>query len=538
MNRIQAHVQRALRDGEEGFTMIMTVLGLALVAMLATVAVTAVQGDSNMTYRDFSRKQAYEAAKAGIDEYAYHLHKDNGYWAKCTNVGTPTAVNQKGSTTNRRYVPGTTSASYAIELLPVTGYSTCNSTTIATATASMLQPSGTMKGTFQVRSTGFAGKSKVSIVATFKPASFLDYVYFTQLETSDPVTYTTETEIKGAYTQCSKTLAEGRYEAKIPGTNKYCDAISFVSGDNIKGPMHTNDAFAICGKPTLGRNANDPIEVSAPPQGWYQTKDIPHSGSACSGTPNFAGTFTTNSPALLPPSTNAALATLTESQFRYKGQVRICLSGSSMTVRTGTTSTCSGGTTVYSGAQPANGIVYVENIACSGAYSPFLTQYETTSECGNVYVQGTYSKPLTIAAGNDIVVSGNITQTGEEGVLGLIANNFIRVYHPVERKYNSTSKEYECNGNASGVVKNIEIDAAILAINHSFIVDSYNCGAELGNLTVKGAIAQKYRGAVGTSGGTGYLKNYEYDERLHTIAPPSFIEPVQSDWVIGRETVG
>ena len=53
-----------------------------------------------------------------------------------------------------------------------------------------------------------------------------------------------------------------------------------------------------------------------------------------------------------------------------------------------------------------------------------------------------------------------------------------------------------------------------------------------------GAIAQKYRGAVGTSGGTGYLKNYEYDERLHTIAPPSFIEPVESDWVIGRETVG
>ena len=84
------------------------------------------------------------------------------------------------------------------------------------------------------------------------------------------------------------------------------------------------------------------------------------------------------------------------------------------------------------------------------------------------------------------------------------------------------------------------IDAAILAINHSFIVDNYDCGDSLGTLTVHGAIAQKYRGAVGTSGagGTGYLKDYNYDDRLHYIQPPSFIEPVQSDWVIGRETVG
>ena len=41
-----------------------------------------------------------------------------------------------------------------------------------------------MAGSFRIRSTGFAGKAKVSIVATFKPPSFLDYVYFTQLETS------------------------------------------------------------------------------------------------------------------------------------------------------------------------------------------------------------------------------------------------------------------------------------------------------------------------------------------------------------------
>ena len=68
--------------------------------------------------------------------------------------------------------------------------------------------------------------------------------------------------------------------------------ISFVNGDNIKGPMHTNDAFAICGNPTLGRNASDPVEVSSPPARLVlDQRNIPHSGSNCSGNrQNFKGT--------------------------------------------------------------------------------------------------------------------------------------------------------------------------------------------------------------------------------------------------------
>ena len=102
-------------------------------------------------------------------------------------------------------------------------------------------------------------------------------------------------------------------------------------------------------------------------------------------------------------------------------------------------------------------------------------------------------------------------------MLGLVANNFVRVYHPYETKetYNSRTRqtETECV-NGPGSLHGVTIDAAILAILHSFIVDNYNCGEQLGKLTVNGAIAQKYRGAVGTTGGTGYLKNYNYDSRL------------------------
>lgn len=554
--------------------MIMTVLGLALVAALVAVAVTAVNGTVHSNARDFSRKQAYEAAKAGIDEYSFHLHDNTGYWAGCTDPesGVPNALNQIGHTEHRRPVPGGSGAEYAIELIPATGHTECDPTSLSTATASMLESNEPMKGTFRIRSNGYSGQSHVAITATFKPASFLDYVYFTQLETSDPVTYGIEELKKAAERQCTKFIREGRYEHPLENEageplnseggvyhyqwgerERYCDTISFVTGDDIKGPMHTNDAFVICGEPELGRNASDPIEVSSPPRGWYSTSDPSlNSGSNCNGSSNrFWGTFRTNSPVIVPPETNGELETIAEPSYRFEGEVAICLEGAAMTVASG--HSCTEGSPVRV-PFPSNGVIYVKSHegACSTSqYSPFNLTYPTTPlQCGNVNLKGTFSKPLTIAAGNDIVIRGNVEKSSEEGMLGLIANNFIRVYHPVDIRegerceyvYEGGRWVYkcrevtECTGNASGVLDNVKIEAAILAINHSFIVDNYNCGRSLGTLNVKGAIAQKFRGAVGTSGGTGYLKNYEYDERLKTTEPPSFIQPLKSDWVIGRET--
>lgn len=522
---MRKRLKKNVKD-ERGFTMVMTTIGLSVVAMIALVAVSAVGGDINPTGRDLQRKRAYEAAKAGINDYSFHLHVDNGYWAKCTKVAAPSAVNQPGSTANRRTVPGDSGASYAIELLPANGNPTCDPTTIVTATQTMLESLGSTKGTFRIRSTGFVGKAQVSITATFRPSSFLDYVYFTQLETSDPVTYGSEEAIKGAYEQCSKTIVEGRNSAKIPNSGGlYCRVISFVGGDSINGPLHTNDSLVVCNKPAFGRTPSDAVEVSASGKGWYSTSEVPHSGSSCSGTPSFVGTYLTSSPALIPPATNAQLATIAEPGYKFKGQVHICLSGSTMKVSTAS-ATCTDATSV---PFPANGVVYVESSLCSGAYTPFEVTYPPTSECGNVYVHGSYTGRLTIATSNDIIIDGNTTASGEEAMLGLIANNFIRIYHPCT---------YSSNTNGAGSVENLSIDAAILAINHSFIVDNYDCGGSLGTLKVHGAISQKYRGAVGTTGGTGYLKSYNYDDRLHTITPPSFLAPVQADWVIGRETVG
>lgn len=505
---------------ESGFTMIAAIIGTSLIVLLALVAVAAVEGDVNITQNDLARKQAFEAAKAGIDDYAFHLNANNTYWTHCAEVPSPSAVNQMGSTTNRRSVPGGTGATYAIELIPATGHEKegCNPKTLETATNSMIESSGVMAGSFRIRSTGYYENNSVSIVATFKRASFLDYMYFTQLETSDPVTYGNEATVKGAYEQCTLTYAQGRYEKPIPNSGgEYCDKISFITGDSIKGPLHTNDALAICGNPTFGRSPSDMIEVSDSSPGWFST---------CNGSkPTFTGTYITGAPVLTPPPSNSQLATIAEPGFKFEGQVRICLSGTSMTV--GTAGTCTG---KYSGAIPPNGVIYVKNGTCTSTYSPFETTYPETSGCGNVYVKGNYSGQLTIAAENDIIVNGNLKkEEGSNGLLGLIANNFVRVYHPCTNGNNGT-----------GWMKNPEIEAAILTINHSFIVDNYNCGEQMGSLTVDGAIAQKFRGPVGTyggNGGTGYTKEYIYDDRLRYIEPPDFLEPVQSAWIVGRETI-
>jgi hypothetical protein len=208
------------------------------------------------------------------------------------------------------------------------------------------------------------------------------------------------------------------------------------------------------------------------------------------------------------------------------------------------------GTTTTNVPWPVNGVLYVKNNgACTGEY-PTAAKYTESATCGNVYVSGTYGQSLTIAAANDVIVRPTlggklsnksndgslIRQSGTDATLGLIANNFVRVAHPIARNTDGS-----CNDNLDTtndpVVMNVQIDAAILSLQHSFIVDNYNCG-RLATLTVNGAIAQKYRGPVGTGNGanpaTGFLKNYTYDDRFRYRSPPYFMNPVDASWDIIR----
>lgn len=522
---------RARLAAEDGYTMIAAIGAVTLISVLAGAALAASNGDLNLVQRNLDYKRAHAAAQAGIADYSFHLNNDNSYWARCTDVPEPNAVNQVGDEPlEKRAVPGPEGAGYAIELLPATSGPgvECDS---SNPTETMLEQGGVGTGSFRIRSTGYAGNAKASLVATYKRASLLDYIYFTQLETFDPSTYWTDTLVAGAYSQCTKFRREGRESQPIPGTSQNCLEINFASGDEINGPLHTNDNLRVCGSPTFGRSAADVIEVSDSSPGWQ-------ANSGCSGNnPDFVGPLVTTAPVLTPPPTNGKLKDIAGEEYTFTGQTRITLNGSNIEVKVGSSST-------VEKPIPPEGVVYVENSSCTASYSPYASTnalYPTSSGCGNAIVGGDYSGRLTIAAENDIVVDDDVVRSGT-GLLGLVANNFVRVYNPLY-PYSQETNWGKCNGtesesyNGKSAQHNQRIDAAILAINHSFVVDHFNCGDTHGDLEVNGAISQKFRGAVGLVGGSGYLKDYNYDDRLRFQEPPNFLDPVESAWHIQRETL-
>jgi hypothetical protein len=312
--------------------------------------------------------------------------------------------------------------------------------------------------------------------------------------------------------------------------------------------MHTDDEFAICGAPTFGRNPNDAIEIGAPPSG-----ETNEGQSGCTAGAKNLGQVQNNAAILDPPPSNTslkAIATLT-----FTGNTCINLDDGShsstnphlVVAQPATGQSCeSGGLTWSSYPYPSNGVLYIKNsstLPCSPSFNFLKPIYAVTTSgsganngCGNAYVHGNYYAPLTIGAENDLVIDGNITHNGPDSVLGLVANGFVRIYHPVT----GTPDDNACTAtNNSDVLINPTVDAAIMSVQHSFIADDYTCGATMGKLSVFGSIAQLFRGGVGqTSGGNaihGYVKNYVYDDRLRYEEPPHFLDPVLASWRVVRE---
>lgn len=331
-----------------------------------------------------------------------------------------------------------------------------------------------------------------------------------------------------------------------------CQEIQFASGDVVRGPLHTNDEIACQSSSPVtkfGRTPlplGDKIEVAS----TGQTGASPAGYRGCTPYVNFgtatdkadAGTWKAKAEGvgkLDLPDSNSSLKRDTAAAYRFVGTTTITMTGTTMTV----TGTREDGT-VYNNTAgvplPADGVLYVANSptqACT-AYNPIATA-AATGGCGNLEIRGSYGANVTFTAENDILITEDITRaTGSEALLGLISNNFIRVHHPISGSpsftpqfYNGLVYDMDASCTNSSGPDSIQIDAAILSLTHSFIVDNYYCGAGLGTLSVSGAIVQAYRGTVGTSSGTGYIKNYTYDNRLKYRSPPKFLNPLKAGWV-------
>jgi len=311
------------------------------------------------------------------------------------------------------------------------------------------------------------------------------------------------------------------YEQLPPPDNQ---KVWWITGDNVYGPMHTNGQLFIDGNPVF----HDAVTYSGP-----DPEIRPGSN------PTFPPGYPQKTAQLAFPVSNSQLKSQAQlNGYYYNGRTCIRLNGDQVIIRH------RDGNAVQR-PLPPNGVIYVD-----GASGPGADKWALGT--GNVFVSGTLDGRLTIAAANDIYITGrdpthyvyasaastggiryaNPTFAGvnpTDDMLGLVANRYVRILH----YHWPSATGYSAVGDVAP--HDITIHAAIFALDWVFEYENYADPPVKGTITLVGSLTQKYRGAVGTfrSGGSrvsGYLKNYTHDPRMAYDTPPHFLEPINAGW--------
>jgi hypothetical protein len=308
----------------------------------------------------------------------------------------------------------------------------------------------------------------------------------------------------------------------------------WITGDQIWGPLHTNGTLHIDGGPIF----HGPVTYSV---GIEQGS--PYNPTFPTGYPKKTAQMT------FPDSNEQVKDWAKKGGYYYNGRTCILLQGDQedplkqVKVRYWK----DGVEYVEEKELPSNGVIYVDGSQGDDKWGKGM---------GNAFVSGTLKGRLTIAACNDIYITGkdptnynydSATDTGgvkysdanlssspvSDDMLGLIAGRFVRILH-YDWPNNSSPYYRTSKGNVSPY--NITIHAAIFALEKAYEFEKHNESPLNGTVTLAGSVTQKYRGAVGTfndSGRvTGYIKNYTHDPRMAYDTPPHFLAPLNSGWEI------
>jgi Tfp pilus assembly protein PilX len=570
-----AQLRLKLRAAQDGIAMVM-VIGVGAVMTLLVVSALALSlGSQNKADNDQDWNGALAAAFAGLEEYQSHLSEEPGY----TVYGNPAAT---FSSTSAVSLPTGTKTNPAFGVGASGTWATAEDSdgnVVFRYRYEVDNSQYSSTGTLRIRATGLVGGQTRSIVADVRQTGFIDYVYFTDLEMQDPL-------VSGS--SCPQTYT---WAGRPGSSGGFSCTITFGSNDVLGGSVHSNDTLQICGatfnnfvttarpgggyvKPG-GCSTNPTFALGAPI--YSQTvpmpltnqemmkevrtdlpDDVPRPGCLYTGPTSIqfiaGGKMIVKSP---------------WTKFtNIKGNPASPTSGDNVNA---TATKCGTITALQSAAGatipvPNNNVIYVQNIPTTGINSATTSQtatsggnprckksdgttisstsagyaqnvvgYPTANEVpiisgtgatasygcrnGDIFVYGTNSGgPVTLAAMNYAYVVGDLLYANKDtDMIGLVGQNAVWVYSPI---------------NSSGnyiLSKNREIDAAILSVAHTFQVQRYTDG-DRGTLTVYGSIAQKFRGTVGTSGGSGYDKDYQYDPRFRYSAPPKFLSPATTTY--------
>jgi len=582
-------LKKRLGRNEDGIAMIMVIGVGSVLTLLAVAAVAYTTGSISKAGNDEEWNGALAAAYAGVEEYQSLLANDPGY----VRYGNP-------ASTHTQYVdPATPTLVSSVVAPPTTnpafGLGTAGTWAKVPGSAKVAGGAANAfyryevnnakyysEGTVTLRSTGKVGDSVRTIYADLKQSGFVDYVYFTDIETTDPY---------------SDTSVCARHVWDVPPRDSGCQEITFLATDVIHGDVHSNDRISI----TCGATFEGPITTGyKPPAGGLTYKK----SGTCTA-PNFAGGIPPVSVTPVPiPPTNAQMKKETRTDLPdvvpnpgclYTGPTSIVMTNdgymqiiSPYTKKTqvsgepatsGTTPAACGtpGTAVGSlgsllGAKvkvPTNNLIFVQNVpsvvgdpnytattdtmtngvattnaaylSCRGSDAKNVLGYPKTGETapaainstpsygcrnGDVFIKGKLNGAVTVSAENYVYVTDDIEYNNDDkDVLGLVGQNAIYVWAPVKKS--ATNSTYTCLTGYCDTDRTIE--AALLSVAHNFTVQNVAIDVPYrGTLTLKGSIAQKYRGIVYNN--SGYVKDYNYDKRFKYMAPPKFLTPASTTY--------
>lgn len=530
--------------GEEGIAMI-TVILLILVISLVALGVVAEAGAQQPLARENQNWQAaLAAADAGASDYLSHLNSDANYWQY-----TPTSPGPGNPAfTGWVPVPSTQHEWFRYDV---------NNSAKPTTGEVVVTVSGMAGGNGTPGSTSSAIRT---VKLTFRQQSFLNNLITQNYSLLDPLAYS-QFGVTASPASCDFYAYQKNTVTGGVGPGPGCAPVYDTSGSTFNGSIQSNDSLYICGTPVF----NGPVSVAAP------VGSPAYTGPGCSASTAPSPTFNAGPPlhgasVTFPPNNGALAALAAATGCLYTGPTAIQLNASgTMTVTSPYTKQTNPGCLGTDVSLPADGVIYVQNMPSSpsdpnytspctdpaswstpkgSTYQPNL---DTNCQQGDAFVQGVLNGQLTIAAQNNLIVTGNTTDASMSGsdVLGLVANNLVELYHPM--KYNGNSNTYSSYSgtipfepgvgftsplvNSQGVVT---IDAAIMSINHTFIVQNFSVGKVLGSLVINGAVASDFSATTGTFNSTGqisgYSTNFVYDSRLAYLNPPNFIAPASAAW--------
>ena len=461
------------------------VMGLTAILTLfaAIFLASAMRAQANAATVQY-RAAAQDAANAGIEDYKYRVNRDATYlrWGNVQSDCSGAAATIPDAANN------------AMKGIQVTipGGATPGAYTYAVDMSRLCR-----NGTITVTATGYyLGKTR-QVAALLRRGGFLDYAYFSDYEVQDPADYTTNPFQASGDTilnQCGRHYYEPTAAAPftapnridqsnaVPATAPACVAVSWGDKDELKGPVHSNDALLICGTP--GFNGGD-VTTSWKGVGVFSsTNQKWRPNTACNNGPFFIGNTESrtcggsNNPCYRPqialPKGNKSLAKYAADMSAasygctYIGPTVIRLHGntsgvgkmdvvSPLTPLVGQNAACTPGLNLN---VPMNGVVYIKDapstqrVTCTtptGNLSPVnpvgfpiptdITQYgcadgdvfleRPTTQASGPMLTGT---SLTIAAEGRVIVKDSIDYTNRastQTLTGLIGARGVEVYNPM-----------------------------------------------------------------------------------------------------------